>query len=310
MAVLMDRSAELVVAVLAVLKAGAAYLPVDPGYPAERIGFMLADAGAALVLVTDEELAMSLPAGPGAGADADDPAVAGRGGRIAPAGRGRATPRQAAVAAWRTSSTPRGSTGGRRACVAPGRLANMAVAAGPGYGLRPGHEVPQFSSPRFDAVLGNGALALLLRRDAGGGRRGAVGRAGSWPASWPGRGDACVTVPVARLAALAGAARSRRRAGRWCCGGEALPAGLVARWSAPPGGRLFNAYGPTETTVLTPRCWRCRPGLPDGADRVAGRQHRGCSCWTSGCSQCRPGWPGSCMWPGPGWRAAMRAGRG
>ena len=49
-AVVMERSAELVVALLAVLKAGAAYLPVDPGYPAERIGFMLADAGPAVVV--------------------------------------------------------------------------------------------------------------------------------------------------------------------------------------------------------------------------------------------------------------------
>ena len=44
MAVVMDRWAGLVTALLAVLKAGAAYLPVDPGYPAERIAFMLADA--------------------------------------------------------------------------------------------------------------------------------------------------------------------------------------------------------------------------------------------------------------------------
>jgi amino acid adenylation domain-containing protein len=71
-AVVMDRSADLVVALLAVVKAGAAYLPVDPAYPAERIGFMLADAGAAVVLT----------AGPGTPA-----AVAAAG--LAAAGAGR-----------------------------------------------------------------------------------------------------------------------------------------------------------------------------------------------------------------------------
>src|SRR6185437_3600987 len=49
-AVVMERSAALITALLAVLKAGAAYLPVDPGYPAQRIAFMLADAGPACVL--------------------------------------------------------------------------------------------------------------------------------------------------------------------------------------------------------------------------------------------------------------------
>jgi non-ribosomal peptide synthetase component F len=49
---MMDRSADLVVTLLAVLKAGAAYLPVDLNYPPERVAFMLADASPALILAT------------------------------------------------------------------------------------------------------------------------------------------------------------------------------------------------------------------------------------------------------------------
>ncbi|WP_069812290.1 non-ribosomal peptide synthetase [Streptomyces sp. TP-A0874] len=51
-AVAVPRSAELVVALLAVLKSGAAYLPVDPDYPADRTAFMLADSGARTVITT------------------------------------------------------------------------------------------------------------------------------------------------------------------------------------------------------------------------------------------------------------------
>jgi amino acid adenylation domain-containing protein/non-ribosomal peptide synthase protein (TIGR01720 family) len=50
----MPRSVEMIVALLAVLKSGAAYLPIDPVYPAERIEFMLDDAGPALLLTTTE----------------------------------------------------------------------------------------------------------------------------------------------------------------------------------------------------------------------------------------------------------------
>src|ERR1019366_658928 len=50
----MERSIEMVVALLAILKAGAAYLPLDPQYPAERLRFMLRDSGAKLVLTTSE----------------------------------------------------------------------------------------------------------------------------------------------------------------------------------------------------------------------------------------------------------------
>ena len=56
----MDRSAEMLLAMLAILKAGGAYLPLDPSFPAERIAYMLADA-APLAVITTQSLASLLP---------------------------------------------------------------------------------------------------------------------------------------------------------------------------------------------------------------------------------------------------------
>jgi amino acid adenylation domain-containing protein len=60
-AVCLERTSEMIVAVLAILKAGGAYMPLEPTYPADRLAFMLADAGAALIL-TEERLGARLPA--------------------------------------------------------------------------------------------------------------------------------------------------------------------------------------------------------------------------------------------------------
>ena len=49
-AVMCDRNADLVIAILAILQSGAAYVPIDPNYPLERVHFMLEDAGIALLL--------------------------------------------------------------------------------------------------------------------------------------------------------------------------------------------------------------------------------------------------------------------
>ena len=77
-AVVLERSVELVMALLGVLKAGAAYLPVDPDYPAQRIGLMLADAGPVAV-VTGGGLLAGVPEAAGlAAVSLDDPRVVAR----------------------------------------------------------------------------------------------------------------------------------------------------------------------------------------------------------------------------------------
>src|SRR6185503_14713145 len=62
-AVAMERSTDLVVALLAVVKAGGAYLPVDPGYPADRINYLLTDASPVLVLTDQASAAKSAAVG-------------------------------------------------------------------------------------------------------------------------------------------------------------------------------------------------------------------------------------------------------
>jgi Non-ribosomal peptide synthetase modules and related proteins len=52
--VLLERSFEMVASLLAILKTGGAYLPLDPGYPAQRLHFMLADAEAKIVLTQEK----------------------------------------------------------------------------------------------------------------------------------------------------------------------------------------------------------------------------------------------------------------
>ena len=73
-ALLFSRSAEAIVAILAVLKTGAAYLPIDPGLPAARIGFMIADA-APMAAITTAGLRSRLDGYELLVIDVDDPAI-------------------------------------------------------------------------------------------------------------------------------------------------------------------------------------------------------------------------------------------
>ena len=83
-ALLLPRSAEAIVAILAVLKTGAAYVPIDPALPAARIEFMLADA-APIAAITTAELAERLDGCDLLVIDVDDPAIDSQPGTALPA---------------------------------------------------------------------------------------------------------------------------------------------------------------------------------------------------------------------------------
>ena len=85
-ALLFSRSAEAIVAILAVLKTGAAYLPIDPALPAARIGFMLADA-APIAAITTAGLADRLDGCDLLVIDVDDPRIDSYPAPLAGAGR-------------------------------------------------------------------------------------------------------------------------------------------------------------------------------------------------------------------------------
>ncbi|MFK4184133.1 amino acid adenylation domain-containing protein [Streptomyces sparsogenes] len=244
-ALVLPRTAEAVVAVVGVLKAGAAYLPVDPAYPQDRVDYVIADARPAAVLTTVER-AEAFQRSEGILA-LDAPETAARL-AAAPAHAPTDTDRPRPLAPQHPAYViyTSGSTGRPKGVVVP--HANVAVLAAQGepFGVREGTRVLQFASFSFDAaawevctsLLAGAVLVLAGERDRAPGEPLAalIAEAGidvvclpptvlsAWPEELP--MPEGITVITA---------------------GEACPPELVERWSA--GRRMINAYGPTETTV-------------------------------------------------------------
>ncbi|MCA1682163.1 MAG: amino acid adenylation domain-containing protein, partial [Actinobacteria bacterium] len=242
---------EIVVAQLAVAKAGAAFLPVDPAYPAERIGFMLADARPVMVL-TLAELVAQLSCPPGVAVlIVDDPQMLSALGRMPDrvlSDADRIAPLLLEHPAYVIYTS--GSTGRPKGVVvSQAGLASFSAAEVQRYAVGMGDRVLQFSSPSFDASvlelcmsLPAGAVLvvpppgpLLGEQLAGVLARGRVTHALIPPA-------ALATVP--EEVARAGLPEFRTI----IVGGEACSAELVARWA--PNRRMINSYGPTESTVV------------------------------------------------------------
>ncbi len=149
-----ERSLQMLVALVGILKAGGAYLPLDPGYPRERLAFMLADAGAP-VLLTQATLRARLPAHVArlVCLDAEADAIA-RHPATAPATALR--PQHPAYVIYTSGSTgtPKG------VIVDHASLANKVLTLGADFGAGPGFRVALLSSPAFDPSIEQMALPL------------------------------------------------------------------------------------------------------------------------------------------------------
>jgi amino acid adenylation domain-containing protein/non-ribosomal peptide synthase protein (TIGR01720 family) len=239
-----SRTPESVVALLGVLKAGAAYVPLDPEFPGERLAFMARDAGVRLVLA--DRAGASLPVEAPILRLDDAALTAGLAGRpnSDPTDQERLGPLTADHLAYLIYTS--GSTGLPKAVTVTHRgIGNMVAAQAASLGVGPGDRILQFASFNFDASVQEIGLALLT---------GAALVVAPAERLLPGPPlaelvrEAGVTVvtlfPTALAAQAAGDLASCRA---MIVAGEAVPPALVGEWSKSR--RLFNGYGPTEGTV-------------------------------------------------------------
>ena len=237
----LERTPRMLVALLGALKAGAAYVPLDPSYPADRICFMLEDS-AAPVVVTERALLADLPAGSHTVLTIEDaleadPLATAAGGPVA-------GPDDVAYVIFTSGSTgrPKGVRIPHRAAV--NFLASMAREPG----LCADDTLCAITTLSFDIAL----LELMLPLTVGA-RIALADRAtiadGVALAALLDAVDATVMQATPATWRMLLDSGWRGRPGmRLLCGGEALPRELADRL-LDCGRELWNVYGPTETTV-------------------------------------------------------------
>jgi amino acid adenylation domain-containing protein/non-ribosomal peptide synthase protein (TIGR01720 family) len=241
-AIALPRSLHLPVAILGVLKAGAAFLPVDPAYPAERVRFMLEDSAAPIVLAH--------PGGVGSAKGAEgrtmvivlDAAWEFRRGWPTTPPEDGAGPDDLAYCIYTSGSTgtPKGTLLRHRG------LANLAQVQRRAFEITPDSRILQFFPLSFDAsvwdftmALANGATLVLAPQDV-------LTSGPELRQLLQDQAITTITMPPSLLAIVEpGESPALRTV---IAGGERCTRDIVQRWA--PGRRFFNAYGPTEATVV------------------------------------------------------------
>ena len=256
----LERSVDMVAAMIAVLKSGAAYVPLDPAYPAERLRFMAEDAGLALV-ISQQSLVDAL-AWPRAQQILLDVDIEPHGGAVVSATPdGAAGGESLAYVIYTSGSTgkPKGVKVSHRAVL------NFLHSMREQPGLDPDDRLLAVTTTSFDIAvlelflpLAIGAQVILASRETAVdgfalGRQLDAERATvmqATPSTWRMLLEAGWTPPAGF---------------RVLCGGEPLPPDLAVQLVAASD-HVWNLYGPTETTVWS-TCWRVTGsdrGIPIG----------------------------------------------
>jgi amino acid adenylation domain-containing protein len=269
--VCLGRSPEVIVAFLAVLKAGGVYVPLDPAYPPERLEHMLADSGAA-VLVSRAELAARAPGGPELCLvllDVDGERIA------AQAAGNLGVPLDPANLAYVIYTS--GSTGRPKGVeIQHGDIVRQVEAARRSFALTPADRVLQYASMSFDvsaetifATFAAGATLVFRGDEAWAGE--------DLPERLTALDVSAIDLPMPLWQgwALDPAARAvvPPRLHLIVTGGEEMPTEAARLWarSAVGGIRVLNSYGPTETVVDATQHEVDAAGEPEGSSVPLGR---------------------------------------
>ncbi|MFO0760703.1 MAG: amino acid adenylation domain-containing protein [Byssovorax sp.] len=256
----LERSIEVVVAVLGVLKAGGAYVPMDPSYPRERLGFLIEDSRVPLLLTT-RALSAALPESAATvllldALDLSSESSERPGAPVSPA--------DLCYVIYTSGSTgkPKGAMLEHRGVVNYLRWAIEAYRVGEGTGA-PVHSSIGFDltvTSLFTPLLTGGTVTLIPEE---------LGVLGLAEALRSGDNYSLIKLTPSHLEALSTELASTELAGKTralVIGGEALfPRHLQIFREKAPATRLINEYGPTETVVGC-AIHEVPPGpLPEGA---------------------------------------------
>ncbi len=259
---LVERSADMIVGLLGILKAGAAYMPMDTAFPPERIAFMLADANAA-VLVTQSSLLATLPAGAAQTVCMDTldwkslegPAQSGS----------RARPENLAYVIYTSGSTGRP----KGVCIEHRNIVNYALGVAERFQFTSGMKHATVSTIAadlgntviFPALLTGGCLHVISQARA-------ENQALLSEYFTRERIDVLKIVPSHLAALQTGNHPEQAMPGRiLIVGGEASQLDWIERLRLrSPDCEIYNHYGPTETTVgvLTYHVGGQLPSTPSG----------------------------------------------